>query len=246
LAGTTDVEASAVDIGSNFLLHLWNWMVILHELADWNNTVLVSLDLFINIESLKFGQDLDHSSLQTCSSHEAHVIGVSKSLFTNLNSFDWLHSISNLIVLSGHELTTSCEILVQMTGSIFENQDIAFSLELDFVQNLYWWSSGLKIVVEVSNIFVGKSVEFLYFQKVGDILFEGYLISMIHFHDDDMDDVNQEQCVNSIILDFVATHEEAHKCKVEDKQNCITGRDPPVDSCLFRRQRVEETLNNQS
>lgn len=220
-------------------------MVVLHELADWNNAMLVSLDLFINIESLKLGQDLDHSSLQACSSHEADIIWVSKSFFSNLNSFDWLHSISNLIVLSSHELTTSRKILIQITGSILENQDIAFSLELDFVEDFYWWSPGLKIIVEMSNIFVGKSVEFINFQSIGDILFEGYLISMIHFHDDDMDNVDQEQCIDGVILDLVATHEEAHKGKVEDEQNGITGRDPPVDSCLFRRQRVEESLNNQ-
>lgn len=245
MAGTTDVETSAVDIGSSFLLHLWDCMVVLHELADWNNAVLVSLNLFINIESLKLGQDLDHSSLQTCSSHEAYIIWVSKSFFSDFNSFDGLHSISNLIVLSGHELSTSCEILVQMTGSILENQHIAFSLVHDFVENFYWWSSGLKIVVEMSNIFGSKSVEFINFQSIGHILFEGYLISMIHFHDDDVDNVDQEQCVNSVVLNLVATHEEAHKSKVEDEQNGITGRDPPVDSCLFRRQRVEISLNNQ-
>lgn len=244
MSGTTDVETSAVDIGSSFLLHLWDWMIVLHELADWNNAVLVSLDLFINIESLKLGQDLNHSSLQTCSSHEAHIIWVSKSFFSNFNSFDWLHSISNLVVLSGHELTTSRKILIQMTGSILENQDIAFSLVQDFVENFYWWSSGLKIIVEMSNVFVSKSVEFIHFQNIGDILFKGYLIGMIHFHDDDMDNVDQEQCINSVVLNLVATHEEAHKSKVEDKQNGITGRDPPVDSRLFRRQRVEESLNN--
>ena len=221
-------------------------MIVLHELADWDNTVLVSLDLFINIESLKLGQDLDHSSLQTCSSHEAHIIGVSKSFFTDFNSFDWLHSVSNLVVLSGHELTTSSELLIQMAGSIFEDQDVAFSLELDFVKDLYWWSSGLKVIVEMGDIFVGESVEFLYFQEIGHVLFEGYLISVIHFHDDDMDNVDQEECVDSVILDLVVNHEEAHKCKVKDKQNGISGRDPPVDSCLFRRQRVEESLNNQS
>lgn len=220
-------------------------MIIFNELANWDDTVPVSLDLFINIESLKLGQDLDYSSLQTCSSHKAHIIGICKSFFSNFNSLDRLHSISNLIVLSGHELTTSSEIFVQATGSILENQDIAFSLVLDFVENFYWWSSGLKIIVEMSDVFVSKSVEFIYFQGVGYILFQCYFISVIHFHDDDVDNVDQEQCINCIILNLVATHEEAHKSEVEDEQNGITGRDPPVDSCLFRRQRVEETLNNQ-
>lgn len=198
-------------------------MVIFNELADRNDTVLVSLDLFINIKGLKLGQDLDDSSLQTCSCHEANIIWVSKSFFTNFNPFDRLHSVSNLVVLSSHKLTTSSELFVQISGSILENEDIAFSLELYLIKNLYWWSSGLKIVVEMSDVFVSKSIQLIYFQSVGYILFKSHLVSMIHFHDDDMDNVNQEKCVNSIVLDLVATHEEAHKSKVEDKEDGVTG-----------------------
>ena len=149
------------------------WVVVFHKLRDWNHTMLVSLDLLIDVVSLQFDEDLNNSSLHSCLSHQRFIIRSSKSFLADLDLLDWLHSISHLLVLSCHELA----LLVGFTWLIiFKNENVTLFSEMDSVKNLDAWLSCIKTVMEVTNIFISKPLKFFDFKHACNRSFDPYLI----------------------------------------------------------------------
>lgn len=125
--------ASTVDLNPLSHLALWNRVVFFNEFGNWNDAVLVSFNFLVNMECLKLSQDLDYSSLQSSTSHESNIVWISKSLFSNLYPLDRSHSVADLIVLTAHEIASTCILLSITARSIFKDQNITLSFEINFV-----------------------------------------------------------------------------------------------------------------
>ena len=92
--------------------------------------MLISLDLLINVVSLELGQDLDDGLLESSSDHQAPVVWGGESLLSNSDSMDWLHSVTDLVVLPRHELAARSSVLIH---HILKDQDITFLSEVDLI-----------------------------------------------------------------------------------------------------------------
>ena len=201
---------------------LVDWCVVLDKLGNWDDALSVPLDLLIEMVGLKLCQDLDHCSLQSGSSHQSFVIWSSKSLLSNLNSLDWLHSVLDLVVLLAHEVSLGLGGQVRGVSHV-EDEDVSLLLEVDLVQDLDRWLPGVDVVVEVRDVLPGKSVELVDFHHSRDCSLERNFISVIQLHQEDMQEVNDDQHEDSVVLDLVSLHEEAHQGEVDQKQEGVSG-----------------------
>jgi len=113
--------------------------------------MLVSLDLLVDVEGLEFGQNLDNCLLEFSSDHQSFIVGGCKSLLSDLNSMNWLHSISHLVILSRHELTSRGGILVKQ---IFKDKNISFLSEINLVKHLDTREPSIQVVMEVLHAVV--------------------------------------------------------------------------------------------
>lgn len=143
-------------------------MIVLDKLVDLDDTMLISLDLFIDVVSLELGQDLDNSLLESGPDHQRLVVRGCESLLSDPNSMDWLHSISDLVVLSCHELAAWSRVLID---HIFKDEDVSLLSEVDLVKHLNARESGVQVVMEMLHsivlIIVGESVELSDFKHGG-------------------------------------------------------------------------------
>lgn len=106
-------------------------MIVLDKLIHGYDTMLIPLNLLINMEGLKLREDLDHCLLHTGFHHQGTVVRGCESLLSNFYAVDWSHSISYLVVLFCHELTTlAIKVFVVV---VFKNEDFTFLSEVDFV-----------------------------------------------------------------------------------------------------------------
>lgn len=64
--------------------------------------------------------------------------------------------------------------------------------------------------MEVSNVFIGKSFEFLDLTVIGNCFLEGDFISLVHFHDDNMKNIDDQKDVDIIVLNNIVLHEITH------------------------------------
>ena len=134
-------------------------LVALHKLGDGDDAVLVSLDFFINVVSLDLGQNLNDSLLQASFGHKFLIVGSSKPLFLDLDRLDRSHSIPELIILPGHELSFVDRKLFNSGSRVLEHQDIAFLSELDLIKHLKADIPRIKVVVEVRNVLGSNPLE---------------------------------------------------------------------------------------
>ena len=100
--------------------------------------------------------------------------------------------------------------------------------------------------MEVCNFFLTDSIELLYLHVGGDALLDGHLIIMVQLHEHDMEDVDDDENVDSINFDLVAYHEIAEDGQVDDVEGGITARDPPLNSGILLGQGIENALDNQT
>jgi hypothetical protein len=141
------------------------WMVILDKLSNWNDTMFISLDFFIDVIGLELNENLDDSSLHSSLGHERFIVWSSKSFFSNFDFLNWLHAISNLLLLFSHELS----FLISFSWLvIFENKNITFLSKINSIKNFNTWNSRVKIVMEMRDILVCKLSKLFYFQISGD------------------------------------------------------------------------------
>ena len=68
---------------------------------------------------------------------------------------------------------------------------------------------------------------------------------MVHLHQEYVEEVDNDEAINGIVLDNVTYKEITHDTQVEDEQNRIPYRDPPIDSSVLISQCVEITLDNE-
>ena len=132
-------------------------MVFLYEFVDWDDTVLVSLNLLVDVEGLKLGQDLDYCLLHASFYHKGAVIRSGKSLFFDLYTIDGTHSIPDLVVLLGHKLSTS--LIEVLAVRVFKDKNLSLLPEVYFVQNLNAGISRIQVVVEMRHVLFGQSIE---------------------------------------------------------------------------------------
>jgi len=135
----------------------------LDEFFHWNDALFVSFHLFKEIVGLDLGQNLDDSSLHLSTCHQTWVIWCCKSFFKNLYSLNRFHSVSNLVVLFCHKLTSSMSRFTK--GFSWENENITFWFEIDLVKNFDTWVSRIKIAMEMRNVFKGKSIQFSHLKE---------------------------------------------------------------------------------
>lgn len=111
---TLDSRSIMLDGNSSIqvVISLFDWMIILDEFVHWDHAMLISFNLFVDMESLELSQDLNDSLLESGSDHQWSIVWCSKSFFSDLDSMNWLHSVSNLVVLTSHKLTSWSSTLV--------------------------------------------------------------------------------------------------------------------------------------
>ena len=128
-------------------------MVVLDKFIDWDHTVFISLDFFVDMESLKFGQNLDNCLLHASFHHKRTVVRGGKTLLSYLYTVDWSHSITDLVILLCHELTRlSIHVLVVR---VFKNKYFSLLSKVDFVENFNTRVSGIQVIVEVAHVLIG-------------------------------------------------------------------------------------------
>ena len=193
-------------------------MVVFHEFVDWDHAVFISFDFLINVECLQFCQDLDNCLLHASLHHERTVVWGSETLFSNLYAVDWSHSITDLVILLCHELT-SLGVLVVV---ILKDENFTLLSEIYFVQGFNTWISCVQIVVEMTHILVGQSVQFPDFKETGNSLLESYLIRVVHFHQNNMHDIDDQKDIDCIVINLIALHEVRHDCKVTSEHKGIS------------------------
>jgi hypothetical protein len=64
--------------------------------------------------------------------------------------------------------------------------------------------------MEVSNVLICKSLEFFHLTVISNCFFEGDLITLVHFHDENMKYIDDQKDVDGIILNVVVLHEVTH------------------------------------
>lgn len=91
--------------------------------------MLVPLNFLIDMESLQLGENLDDRLLHSGFHHERTVVWGCETLLSDLYSVDWAHSVTDLIVLLGHKLTSSSVLKV----GVLKNKNLSFLSKFDFV-----------------------------------------------------------------------------------------------------------------
>jgi len=71
--------------------------------------------------------------------------------------------------------------------------------------------------VEVRDILIGNTFELTNLHGVGQILLDCHLVVTIELHQHNMDQINQDQDVNSVALYFIADHEIGLDTHVNDE-----------------------------
>ena len=218
-------------------------MVILDELANWDHTVLVPLDLLVDVERLQLGQDLNHSLLHPGLCHQRPVVWGGKPLLSDPDAVDRPHPVPNLVVLLGHELSSMMVVFMVL---VLEDENLTLLSEVDLVERLNAWVPRVKVVVEVRHVLVGQSVKLSNLQEAGNRLLEGHLVRMVHFHQDNVGNIDSQEGVDGIGLDFVTLQEVGHQREVANEHKGVPGRNPPVDSSALRGLHVEVALDEES
>lgn len=59
-----------------------------------------------------------------------------------------------------------------------------------------------------------------------------------------MDNINSQESVDSIIINFVSLHEIRHQTKIADEHERVPSGDPPVNSSSLRGLRVKISLDD--
>ena len=126
-------------------------MVVLDKFIDWDDAMLVPLDFFIDMESLELRQNLDNCLLHASLHHQGTVVGGGKTLLSNLYAVDWSHSVTDLVILLCHELTSLSVLVVR----VFKNKYFSLLPKVDFVENLDAGVSGVQVIMEVAHVLVG-------------------------------------------------------------------------------------------
>lgn len=180
--------------------------------------MLVSLDPLIDMISLKLSQKLDDSSLELGFGHQYFLGWSCKPLFSDLDSLYWFHSKSDLVFLISHELPSKIGVSI-FVAALIEDQDVSFLLELNLVQHLERWKSGIKIIVEVRNVLGCKSVKLSDLKEATECLFKCYFICVIEFHEGNMQKIDTNENVDGVIINLVALHEIGHESHVNQEEN---------------------------
>lgn len=193
-------------------------MISLDEVMNRYDAMPVPLNLLEDVIGLDLGQDLYHCLLESSSCHQRCVIGCSKPLFPNLDLLDRLHSVSDLVIHLIHEVANSISLCTY--GLIWravglKDQDVTLLFEIDFVQDLDARRARIQIVVEMANVLPGKSVKFSNLENARNCFLECDLVSVIHLHETDMDEVDANQSIDCIILDGVSCKEVTHDCQIK-------------------------------
>ena len=68
---------------------------------------------------------------------------------------------------------------------------------------------------------------------------------MIHFHQCNMDDIYSHERIDGIIFDNITNQEITHSTEINQEENRVSHRDPPIDSCLLVGQSIEIALDDQ-
>lgn len=185
------------------------WVIVLDKLGDWNNAMLVPLDLFINVESLEFNQDFNHCLLHSSFRHQRLIVGSCESLFSDLDLLNRSHSVPDLLVLSSHELPTVVGPILGV-AAVLENEDVSFLAVFDSIENFNAWASGVEVVMEVSDIFGGQLLELPDLQPTGDRFLEPNFIIVVQFHENDVEEVYTYQDPDREVFNLLILHESAH------------------------------------
>lgn len=217
------IVAGAFFAVSGAAMTVSHMMEILHKAVNLNDTMLVSLDLFIDMISLDLCQNLNHSLLESSPCHQRSIVGRCKSFLSDLYLLNGLHSITNLVVKLVHEVANSvASTTYSFCLSIcigLKDQNVSLLLEIDLVQYFDARCARVQIVVEVADVFARKSVQLLHFQESGHCLLEGYFISVIQLHEKDVQTVDDNQTVDGIVSNDITNQEVAHDCKVDEEQH---------------------------
>uniref|UniRef100_A0A7S3CHA6 Uncharacterized protein n=1 Tax=Strombidium rassoulzadegani TaxID=1082188 RepID=A0A7S3CHA6_9SPIT len=216
---------------------------VLDEGVDVDDAVLVALDLLVDVEGLDLGQDLDHRLLEPRLRHQLAVVGRHEALVPDLDALDGLHAVADLVVGLAEEL--ALHLAGDLHVLVLEDEDVAFLLELDQVEALDAGEAAVQVVVEVVDVLVGHAVQLPHLQEAGHGLLERHLVVVVHLHDDNVQEVDDEEHVDRVLVDRPVLHEVAHQREVEDEEDGVPRRDPPVDARVLLRQRVEEALDEQ-
>ena len=133
---TSFVAADLLEAG--FVIVEFNdGLVLLDELTDWDDAILISLDPLIEMICLQLRENLDDSSLHSGLGHQWLVVRGGETLLSDLNSLNWFHSISDLVVLAGHELASRHHhALVQKFADVLKDEDVSLLPKLNLVKNL--------------------------------------------------------------------------------------------------------------
>jgi hypothetical protein len=99
--------------------------------------------------------------------------------------------------------------------------------------------------MEVADVFACQSVQFSHFENACDCLLESNLVAVVEFHEEDVEEVDDDEAVDGVVLDDVSNQEVAHDRKIDQEQHGVADRYPPVDARVLIRQRVEVSLNDQ-
>lgn len=194
-------------------------MIVLNEFVHRNDTVLVPLDLLINMVSLQLGKNLNDCLFEPCSYHQRPVVRGCEPLLPNSDSMDWLHSVTDLVILSCHELSSSGVFV----DHVLKNEDISLLSKVDLVQHLYAGESSVEIIVEMLHsvvfLIIGKPVKFSYLKHRSESLLKRHLVRMVVLHQDDVQNIHNDKNINLNIADVITDHECCHNCQVNNKQD---------------------------
>lgn len=180
--------------------------VALHEVSDVDDAVLVPLDLLLDVVGLQLCQNLNHRLLQSRLRHQSLVSRSCEPLLPNFDSLNGSHPIPDFVVGSGHELPSiGCQMSRLLGLVAFKNEDVAFLPKLDLVQNFNTRCSGVQIVMEVAHVFMCHPAQFSDFKNVCDCSFKCHFHSVVHFHEDDVNDVNYYKSIDRVVFYHISS-----------------------------------------
>jgi len=208
--------------------------------------MLVSLDLFPQVISLELSQDLDDRPLQLSSRHQRSVVWGSESFFSDLDSGNWLHSVTDLFLAVCHEATFALSLLEVWSVRHVKDEDVTFLLKLYLVEHLDRRVLGVNIVMEVMNVVLSKTVKLSYFHHTRCCSLEQHFNSMVHLHEYHMENVDAKKDIDLPLLNLISAEEETHYSQVDHEQKGISSGNPPVNSCVVVTLKVETSLDDQS
>jgi hypothetical protein len=81
-------------------------VVVFNELINRDDAMLIPFDFLIDVESLKLCKDLDHCLLHASLNHKGTVVWGCETLLSDLYTIYWFHSVTDLVILLCHKLTS--------------------------------------------------------------------------------------------------------------------------------------------